>query len=59
MCVQCMMSAAATVGSASGIRAWLAQQRFEWLTPRRMRYATATLFTAAVLVSAAVLGGSQ
>jgi hypothetical protein len=59
MCVQCMIGAAATVGSASGIRAWLGVKRFQWLTPRRTRYVTAILFSAAVLLSSAFLGGSR
>jgi hypothetical protein len=59
MCMQCMMGAAATVGSASGIRAWLGTKQLRWLTPKRMRYVTTGLFSAAVLVSSAFLGGSQ
>jgi hypothetical protein len=54
-----MMGAAATVGSASGIRAWLGTKQLRWLTPRRMRYLTVGLFSVAVLVSSALLGGSQ
>ena len=57
--MQCMMGAAATVGSASGIRAWLGAKQFRWLTPKRMRYATVALFSVAVLLSSTFLGGSQ
>jgi hypothetical protein len=58
MCVQCMMSAAATVGSASGIRAWLGQRRADWLTPKVLRYITVGLFALAVLVSGTLSGSS-
>jgi hypothetical protein len=42
-----------TVAGATGIRAWLACSGFSWLTPRRMRFATASLIGLA-LVGASV-----
>jgi len=51
MCMQCMATAATVVGSASGIRAVLAHWSPAWLTPRRLRVATAVLLTAAVLAA--------
>ena len=56
--MQCMMTAAATVGSASGIRAWLGQRRADWLTPKVLRYITVGLFALAVLVSGTLSGSS-
>jgi hypothetical protein len=58
MCVQCMIGASAAVASATGIRAWLAHRGFSWLTPRRMRFATAFLLVAAVLGSSVGLSGT-
>jgi hypothetical protein len=58
MCIQCMMGAMTATASASGIRAWLAQRGWGWLTPRRMRYVTLGLIAAALVVSSVSLGGS-
>jgi hypothetical protein len=52
MCIQCAAVAAASVGTASGMRAWLAHR----LSDRWRRVATAVLMTGAVLVSAVALG---
>lgn len=49
MCAQCMTIATATVGVASGLRAWLAAKQPTWLTPLRLRRATATLISLAIL----------
>jgi hypothetical protein len=51
--MQCAAGAMAAVGSAAGLRAWLASRGFAWLTPRRMRLATAALIGFA-LVGASV-----
>jgi hypothetical protein len=51
MCAQCMGAAAAMVGSAGGLRAWLAIRSPAWLTPRRMRVITAALLSGAVVAS--------
>lgn len=56
MCVQCMMTAITSVAAASGTRSWLANQRPNWLTPRRLRHITIGLFAAAVLASGMLSG---
>jgi hypothetical protein len=53
-----MMGAMTATASATGIRAWLAQRNWSWLTPKRMRFATVTLLGAALVVSAVSFGGS-
>jgi hypothetical protein len=56
MCAQCMATAAAAVGGASGLRAWLVAKSPVWLTPTRQKALTAVLVVTAVLVSATVSG---
>jgi hypothetical protein len=56
MCAQCMATAAAAVGTASGLRQWLAAKGFAWLTPVRLRRITIALTVVALLVSATVSG---
>jgi hypothetical protein len=58
MCMQCAATAAAAVGSASGIRAWLRAHGGSSLTPGRMRAVTVGLLVLAVAVSGLGLGGS-
>jgi hypothetical protein len=58
MCVQCMMTAAASVSTASGIRAWLGNHVGSVLTPRRLRWITIALFALAVLASGLFVSGS-
>ena len=58
MCVQCMMGASAAVGSASGLRSWLATRHWAWLTPQRLHRITVGLVVAALVASATVLSGS-
>lgn len=48
----------AAMAGASGVRSWLQAHHLTWLTPRRMRAATVTLFAIAVLVSSIGLSGS-
>ena len=55
MCVACAMAAMA---GASGARSWLQAQHTTWLTPKRMRAATITLFTAAAIGSSVTISGS-
>jgi hypothetical protein len=55
MCAACAVAAAA---GASGARSWLAARHATWLTPRRMRAATAVLLASAGLVSSVGLSGS-
>jgi hypothetical protein len=58
MCMQCMAGAMTAVGAASGLRAWLASRGFGWLTPARLRFATASLIAAAVIVASVGFSGS-
>jgi hypothetical protein len=58
MCAQCMSTAMAAVGTASGLRAFVASRRFSWLTPRRMRALTIALAIGAVIASATLVSGS-
>jgi hypothetical protein len=58
MCVQCMMGASAAVGSASGLRSWLATRRWAWLTPQRLHRVTIGLVVTALVASATILSGS-
>jgi hypothetical protein len=51
MCIQSLATATTTLGVASGFRAWLAATRPVWMTPRRMRTATAALLTLGVLAA--------
>jgi hypothetical protein len=55
MCAACAVAAAA---GASGARSWLQAKHLTWLTPRRMRLATATLLISAGIVSSVGLSGS-
>jgi hypothetical protein len=55
MCAACAIAAAA---GASGARSWLASRHMTWLTPGRLRAATAALFVLAAIASSVVLSGS-
>ena len=57
--MQCMAGAVTAVGTASGVRAFLAGRAFRWLTPRRLRLITVGLAVAAAVASATMLGGSS
>lgn len=56
MCAQCMTTAAVAVGAAGGMRAWLAARQPAWLTPARLRRATAGLMSLAVIAAGIGLG---
>jgi hypothetical protein len=58
MCLQCMMGAMTATASATGIRAWIAQRNWKWLTPKRLRAVTVALLAAGLIVSAVGFGGS-
>jgi hypothetical protein len=58
MCMQCAAAATTAVGTAAGVRAWLGAKAGAWLTPKRMRVATISLLTLAVLGSGVALGGT-
>jgi hypothetical protein len=48
----------AAMAGASGARSWLQARHETWLTPRRMKVATASIFAAAALGSTVGLKGS-
>jgi hypothetical protein len=56
MCMQCAAGAAAALGSASGIRAWLAYRSPRWFTPRVAKAVTASLLVSG-LIAAGLIGG--
>lgn len=58
MCMQCMAGATVAVGSASGMRAWLATRGWARLTPKVMRRITIGLMSAAVLASSVLVSGA-
>jgi hypothetical protein len=51
-------TAAAAVGGAAGVRAWLATKRGAWMTPRRMRLATIALLAVSLVGSSLGLSGT-
>ena len=48
----------AAVGTASGLRAFVAGRRVSWLTPFRMRALTIVLAVGAVIASATLVSGT-
>jgi len=56
MCAQCMATAAAATGAATGLRAWLAARSFAWLTPAGLKRITVGLVACVLVVSATVSG---
>ena len=48
----------AAMAGATGARSWLQARHETWLTPRRMKVATASIFAAAALGSTVGLKGS-
>jgi hypothetical protein len=59
MCAQCMATAAAAVGGASGLRAWLGARGFTWLTPIRLKRFTFALMGGALLATATLSGAGS
>jgi hypothetical protein len=53
-----MTTAMAAVGTASGIRAFVASRHASWLTPRRLRRLTFALAVGAVIASATLVSGT-
>lgn len=51
MCMQCAAGAAAAIGSASGIRAWLAYRAPAWFTARVAKLTTVALLGAGLLAA--------
>ena len=61
MCVQCTMgatTAAASIGGAAGLRAWLAAQRFSWMSSRRLRAVTIVLLVCGLIGASIGIGGA-
>lgn len=56
--MQCAAVAAASVGSATGIRAWLRIRFGDRTTPRVMRVLSVCLLSVGVLAAGVGLGGS-
>jgi len=52
MCAGCMTTAATAAGAAAGLRAWMAARAPVWLTPARLKAASATLIAIAVSIAA-------
>lgn len=48
----------AAAAGATGVRTWLQAHHLTWLTPARMRAATAALFAAALIASSVGFSGS-
>jgi hypothetical protein len=59
MCVQCMMTAAVSVSTASGMRVWLGKHVGSFLTPRRLHWITLALFALAILASGLFVSGTS
>jgi hypothetical protein len=51
MCMQCMATAVTAGAAATGGRAWLAARSPRWLTPRRLKAATAAILSLGVLAA--------
>ena len=49
--MQCMATAMGAGAAATGLRAWLATHRAEWMTPLRLKRATAAILTFGVLAA--------
>jgi hypothetical protein len=49
VCVQCVGTAVTVGAGATGLRAFVAARQPRWLTPARLRLATAILITAGIL----------
>jgi hypothetical protein len=51
MCMQCMATAMTAGAAATGGRIWLAAHSPSWMTPRRLKAATAAILTVGVLAA--------
>jgi hypothetical protein len=49
--MQCMATAMTTGAAATGMRAWLATRSPSWMTPRRLKRATAAILAVGVLAA--------
>jgi hypothetical protein len=59
MCAQCMATAAAAAGGATGLRAWLAARGYSWLSPTVLKRVTIGLIVVAFVVAATVSGSGS
>jgi hypothetical protein len=57
MCMQCVATAMTAGAGVSGMRAYIAQKHFSWITPRRLRAITISLIVAGLVASAALVSG--
>jgi hypothetical protein len=57
--MQCVATASVTVGTASGLRAWVQAKAGDRLTPGHMRAITVGMLTLAVLAAGIGLGGAH
>jgi hypothetical protein len=51
MCMQCMATAMVSGAAATGMRAWIAAHTPSWMTPGRLKLATALILAAGVLAA--------
>lgn len=51
MCMQCMATAMGAGAAVTGLRAWLATHRRDWMTPLRLKRTTAATFVVGVLAA--------
>lgn len=51
MCMQCMATAMVSGAAATGMRAWIAAHTPAWMTPGRLKLATALILSAGVLAA--------
>lgn len=56
MCAQCMVAATTAGAAATGVRAWLATRGWAWLTPARLRRASAALIGLGIAAAAVGFG---
>jgi hypothetical protein len=59
VCAQCMFAATAVMGTASGLRSWIAARLGHRLGTATMRVVTIALLSFGVVVSGLVLSGSS
>lgn len=50
MCMQCAATAMTAGAAATGMRAWLGAHSPSWMTPRRLKRATAAILVVGVLI---------
>ena len=53
-----MMGAMTTGAAATGMRSFIANKHFSWMTPRRLKMITATLLGSALFASSFIVSGS-